>query len=53
MKMEENHKINDYFSKLIALINQIKTCGERFIDQQVVKKVIRSLTSRFDFILLY
>lgn len=52
MQMEENQKINDYFSKLIVLVNQMKTYGEAITDHQVVEKVMRSLTSRFDFIIV-
>lgn len=33
MQMDENQKISDYFSKLIALVNKIKTYGEGIIDQ--------------------
>lgn len=33
MQMEENHKISYYFSKLIALANQTKACGEGITDQ--------------------
>lgn len=50
--MEENQKTSEYFSKLIALVNQMSTCGKGITDQQVVEKVMRSLTSRFNFIVV-
>jgi hypothetical protein len=30
----------------------MKTCGEEFIDQQIDEKVMRTLTSKFDFIVV-
>ncbi|KHN42350.1 Retrovirus-related Pol polyprotein from transposon TNT 1-94, partial [Glycine soja] len=52
MQMEEGQKIGDYFSKLTSLVNQMQTCGEVITDQMVVEKVLRSLTSKFDFIVV-
>jgi len=52
MLMEEDQIINDYFSKLICVVNQMKACGEDVTDQQVAGKILRSLTSKFDFIVL-
>lgn len=45
-------KISDYFSQCIVVVNHTKTCGETNANQQVVEKVMRCLTSRFDFILV-
>lgn len=50
--MEEDQKISDYFSKLIVVENKIKTHGEVICDQQGIEKVMRSLTSRFYFIVV-
>jgi hypothetical protein len=33
MLMEEDQKIVDYFSKLMTVVKQMKTCGEEFTDQ--------------------
>ncbi|MCI41122.1 F-box protein, partial [Trifolium medium] len=52
MLMEEDQKIADYFSKLMTVVNQMKTCGEEFTDQQINEKVMRTLTSKFDFIVV-
>ena len=52
MQMEEDQKVSDYFSKLIAIVNQMKTCGENITDQMVVEKVLRSLNQKFDFIVV-
>ena len=52
MQMEDEQKIGDYFSKLCSLVNQMQTCGEVLTDQMVVEKVLRSLTPKFDFIVV-
>lgn len=52
MRMEEDQKMSAHLFKLIAVVNQLKTYGETIVDQQVVKKVMRSLTSRFYFVVV-
>lgn len=50
--MREDQKISDYFSKFIVTLNQMNTCGKAITDHQVVEKLMISLTSRFDFIVV-
>ncbi|PNY02359.1 F-box protein [Trifolium pratense] len=52
LQMEEDQKVSDYFSKLLAIMNQMQTCGETITDQMVVEKVLRSLNPKFDFIVV-
>jgi len=52
MQMEEEQKIAEYISKLINLVNQMKACGEAMTDQQIVEKIMRTLSLRFDFIVV-
>jgi len=53
--MEDEQKIAEYISKLISIVNQMKACEEAMTDQQIVEKIMRTLSSRFDFglIVLY
>ncbi|PNX78407.1 F-box protein [Trifolium pratense] len=46
--MEEDQKVSDFFSKLLAIVNQMQNCGETISDEMVVEKVLRSLTVSFD-----
>ncbi|XP_050902007.1 uncharacterized protein LOC127109385 [Lathyrus oleraceus] len=46
--MEDKETINDYITCITRLVNQIKSCGKTILDQNVVSKVLHSLTSRFD-----
>jgi len=52
MLMEDGERISDYFSKLLAVVNLMKACGEVVSDQQVDGKIMRSLSSKFDFIVV-
>ncbi|KAK2421505.1 hypothetical protein QL285_032127 [Trifolium repens] len=52
MQMEDDQKVSDYFSKLLAVVHQIQTCGENITDKMVVEKVLRSLNPKFDFIVV-
>ena len=52
MQKEEDQNVSDYFSKLIEFLNQMKNCGENISDQMVVEKVLRSLSPKFDFIVV-
>ena len=47
-QMEEKETINDYVTRITRLVNQIKSYGETVAEQNVVSKILRSLTSRFD-----
>nr|KYP32045.1 Retrovirus-related Pol polyprotein from transposon TNT 1-94 [Cajanus cajan] len=52
MQMEESDTISGYFTKIRSLTNQMKGCGEAIKDQLVVEKVLRTLTSKFDHIVV-
>lgn len=52
MQMEDDQKISEYISKLINLVNQMKACSEAITDQQIVEKIMRTISSRFDFIVV-
>jgi len=52
MLMEDDQRISDYISMLLTVVNQKKACGEEVSDQQVVGKIMRSLTSKFYFIVV-
>ena len=48
--MEKSESISDYFSRVLALVNQMKANGETFGDQQIVEKILRTLTLQFEYI---
>jgi hypothetical protein len=52
MQMKGDEKISDYFARLVTLINQMKNCSSNLEEQETVEKVLRTLTSRFDHIVV-
>lgn len=52
MSMEEQESAATYFSRFLTLVNLMKACGETFTETMLVEKVLRSLTSRFDYIVV-
>ena len=48
LQMEDNERICDYFTRLLRIVNQMQECGDRFKDQDLVEKAMRTLTPRFD-----
>ncbi|XP_058745954.1 uncharacterized protein LOC131618815 [Vicia villosa] len=48
--MEESELFSDYFSRVLAVVNQLKRNGEDVDDVKVMEKIIRTLNPSFDFI---
>lgn len=46
--MEEKETISEFTTRITRLTNQVKTRGEIINERYVVGKILRSLTSRFD-----
>ncbi|XP_019418591.1 PREDICTED: uncharacterized protein LOC109329380 [Lupinus angustifolius] len=52
LQMEESETISDYLTKILTLTNQMKACGEEVRDQSVIEKVLRTLTPKYDHIVV-
>ncbi|XP_050920494.1 uncharacterized protein LOC127138138 [Lathyrus oleraceus] len=48
IQMEVNDTIKDFTTRITQLVIQVKACGETFMGQYVVAKILRSLMPRFD-----
>ena len=46
--MRESDSVESFFTHVVGLINQMKSHGETIEDRKVVEKVLRSLPSKFD-----
>lgn len=52
LQMEENETVAEYFIKVQSLVNKMKSNGEKVEDLKIVEKVLRSLQSKFDHIVI-
>ncbi|KAG5565673.1 hypothetical protein RHGRI_001551 [Rhododendron griersonianum] len=47
IRMQEDETFNEFYSKLIAIVNSCETLGEPIPPFRVIKKILRSLPERF------
>ncbi|XP_019415157.1 PREDICTED: uncharacterized protein LOC109326544 [Lupinus angustifolius] len=52
MHMESNERVAQFFNKVITHTNAMKACKEKISDQSIIKKILRTLTPRFDHIVV-
>ncbi|KAK2458032.1 hypothetical protein QL285_005238 [Trifolium repens] len=52
LNMKNNEKVSEYISRMILITNEMKACGETLSEQVIIEKVLRSLTSQFDYIVV-
>ncbi|XP_019439015.1 PREDICTED: uncharacterized protein LOC109344718 [Lupinus angustifolius] len=52
MQMEESEKISEFFTRVITHTNSMKSCGERMDDATIVEKILRTVTPRFDHVVV-
>ena len=50
--MEDSESISDFFTRVTKLVNQIKICGEMLTTRDVVSKILRYLTPKFDHVVV-
>ena len=50
--MKESDNIDSFFTHVIGLVTQIRSHGETLEERKIVEKVLRSLPSRFDAIVV-
>ncbi|XP_076946705.1 uncharacterized protein LOC143618338 [Bidens hawaiensis] len=52
LSMKEGEVIGNYFGCVMALVSQNRAYGEAIADQVIGEKILRSLTSKFDYVAL-
>ncbi|XP_019455037.1 PREDICTED: uncharacterized protein LOC109356156 [Lupinus angustifolius] len=52
MQMENNEKVAEFFNRIITHTNVMKAYGERITDQTIVEKVLRTLSPKYDHIVI-
>ena len=46
--MQEDETIQDYYMNVLDIANSFNSLGEKFSDEKLVRKILRSLPKRFD-----
>ena len=50
LHMKSRETVNEYFSRILAIANKMKVNGEDKGNTDVVEKILRSMTSKFDYV---
>ena len=48
--MKDSESMKDYFSRVIDVVNHMKTYGENITDQRIVEKILISLPEKYEYI---
>src|ERR1044072_6729952 len=52
MAMEDNESVAEYFNRVRTLVNSMKACGEGIEDVRVIEKILRTVTSNLDHVVV-
>jgi hypothetical protein len=52
LHMKDGESVSDYFSRLLVIMNGLKRNNEKVNDIRVVEKVLRSLSSKFEHVIV-
>lgn len=50
LQMREGEKVDEYFARTLTIANKMKAHGEKMGQVAVVEKILRSMTSRFNYV---
>lgn len=50
LQMREGEKVDEYFARTLTIANKMKAHGEKMDQVVVIEKILRSMTSRFDYV---
>jgi hypothetical protein len=48
--MKQGESVNEFFAKTLAIANKMTAHGERLSEDKIVEKILRSMTSQFEYV---
>ncbi|XP_017609516.1 uncharacterized protein LOC108455474 [Gossypium arboreum] len=51
LKMKTGESVNEYLTRTLVMVNKMKKNGENKIDAEVVSNILRSMTSKFNYVM--
>ncbi|XP_077217878.1 uncharacterized protein LOC143852380 [Tasmannia lanceolata] len=52
LRMKDSESVEDYYNHVISLVNQLRVNGEDIQDRRIGEKILRSLTRKFEYIVV-
>ncbi|KAG7547302.1 Reverse transcriptase RNA-dependent DNA polymerase [Arabidopsis suecica] len=52
LEMKESEKVEEYFTRVLAIANQMRSNGETMSDSKVVEKILRTLSEKFTYVVV-
>ena len=50
LQMKTGESVSDYFAWTFIIVNRKKIHGEKMADIDIIEKILRSMTSKFDYV---
>ena len=51
--MKEGESVNSYFGRTLKVAKSMKACGENMKENIIIKKILRSMTAKFNYIVCF
>ncbi|MCI93217.1 hypothetical protein A2U01_0114515, partial [Trifolium medium] len=48
--MKAGESVNEYFARTLTIANRMRIHGEKMEDVTIIEKILRSMTSKFDYV---
>lgn len=52
LKMKESETVEEYYNRTISIVNQLRVNGEDITDKRVLEKILRSMTRKFEHVVV-